>query len=84
MQKEVHAFDTGKKGWDDVTRSALEGEYRLDAHFVKACRALKVAGETWGDGDGWFLKCAVKFVEEFEGWGGFGGKGSEEEHGGGH
>jgi hypothetical protein len=26
---------------------------------------------TWGDHDEFFLKAAVKFAEEFDGWGGF-------------
>ena len=50
----------------------LPGEHKLDAHFVKAVRAIKEAGAVWGDEDQFYEKAAVKFVREFEGWGGFG------------
>jgi hypothetical protein len=33
---------------------------------------MKEAANTWGDADDYFLKAAVKFVEEFGDWGGFG------------
>ena len=56
----------------------------MDAHFVKGCRAMKNGAETWGDKDEWFLKCAVRFSGEFDGWGGFGENETEENHGGGH
>jgi hypothetical protein len=30
---------------------------------------MKEAASTWGDPDEWYLKAAVKFVDEFDGWG---------------
>lgn len=33
---------------------------------------MQVASETWGDASQFYLKAAVKFADEFEGWGGFG------------
>jgi hypothetical protein len=48
------------------------GPHKLDAHFVKAVRAIKAAGAVWGDPDQFYEKAAVKFVREFDGWGGFG------------
>lgn len=33
---------------------------------------MKVAAETWGDTNNFYLKAAVKFADEFEHWGGFG------------
>lgn len=38
-----------------------------------ALRAMHVVSETWGDKDHFYLKAAVKFADEFEHWGGFGG-----------
>ena len=39
---------------------------------------MKEAAETWGDPSSDYLKAAVKFVEEFNGWGGFGPRDVEE------
>lgn len=33
---------------------------------------MQVASQTWGDGETWYLKAAVRLGDEFEGWGGFG------------
>lgn len=44
------------------------------ANMVKkkiALRAMKVASETWGDDEQFYLRAAVRFAAEFEGWGGF-------------
>lgn len=71
----IEGYELRGRGWKDVAREAVEGEHRADAHFVKACRAMKEAAETWGDDDGWFLKAAVKFSCEFKGWGGFDSRG---------
>jgi hypothetical protein len=42
---------------------------------VAALRSMKVASETWGDGEQFYLKAAVKFAGEFGHWGGFGATG---------
>ncbi|KAK5712311.1 hypothetical protein LTR15_011890 [Elasticomyces elasticus] len=60
------------RDWDFVKKVALKGKYRTDAHFVKALRCMHEASKTWGDGGNYYLKAAVKFAEEFGGWGGFG------------
>jgi hypothetical protein len=60
------------KDWKYVGHMALSGKYRLDAHYVKALRAMEEADNTWDDQDGYWLKAAVKFADEFRGWGGFG------------
>ncbi|KAK0306798.1 hypothetical protein LTR01_006094 [Friedmanniomyces endolithicus] len=67
------------RSWPFVTELALKGKYRTDAHFVKALRSMREAGGTWdkGDRNGFYLKAAVKFGEEFAGWGGFGAKAEE-------
>ena len=61
------------RGWDWVDKQATEGKWSLDAHYVKALRAMKVAATTWGDenGGGFYLRSAVRMCEEFDGWGGF-------------
>jgi hypothetical protein len=33
---------------------------------------LKTCAETWGDENKNYLAAAVKFADEFDGWGGFG------------
>lgn len=64
----VTRYDTQGRGWDFVTKAALEGPHRFDAHFVKGCRAMLEAERTWGKEDGYWLKGAVKFADEFSGW----------------
>lgn len=39
---------------------------------MAALRSMKVASETWGDAEQFYLKAAVKFADEFGDWGGFG------------
>ncbi|SLM40715.1 Domain of unknown function DUF4243 [Lasallia pustulata] len=64
-------YDVNGKDWRWVDKQAVEGKWALDAHFVKGLRAMKEAAQTWGDKDLFFLKAAVKFANEFGGWGGF-------------
>ena len=68
----ITAYDTQDREWTWIDKQAVEGKWALDAHFVKALRAMKVAAETWGDGEQYYLKAACRFVDEFDGWGGFG------------
>jgi hypothetical protein len=77
----ITEFDLGGRDWSFVKKQALEGKYKMDAHFVKACRAMHEAEKVWGDkGSGqYYLKAAVKLASEFEGWGGFGAQDEEEE-----
>ena len=60
------------RDWKWVTEKALKGKYRTDAHFVKALRSMHEASKTWGDPNQFYLKAALKFADEFDGWGGFG------------
>jgi len=59
------------RNWKFVTDKALKGEYRTDAHYVKALRSMHEASKTWGDVSQFYLKAAVKMADEFHGWGGF-------------
>lgn len=60
------------RNWKDVNDLAVNGPHAQDAHYVKGCRAMMNAAETWGDKDEIYLKAAVKFATDFDGWGGFG------------
>lgn len=64
-------FDLDGRNWKYVQHQAVEGEHAVNAHYVKALRALKEGAATWGDEKEYFLKAAVKFAAEFNGWGGF-------------
>lgn len=73
------------RDWKWVSDKAVKGKYRTDAHYVKALRSMHEASKTWGDPNAFYLRAAVKFGEEFDGWGGFGPRDSEmegEENGG--
>ncbi|KAH7399431.1 hypothetical protein BKA66DRAFT_451804 [Pyrenochaeta sp. MPI-SDFR-AT-0127] len=73
-------YNPKAKDWKYVVHKALDGPHSKDAHYVKALRAMKVADETWesseAHSDHW-LNAAVKFADEFDGWGGFGPAGDE-------
>ncbi|KAL8722611.1 MAG: hypothetical protein Q9225_000917 [Loekoesia sp. 1 TL-2023] len=67
----VTDYDRKGRDWDWVDKQAVEGVHALDAHYVKGLRAMKTAAETWGDEDEFYVKAAVRFADEFDGWGGF-------------
>lgn len=71
-EKHVLDYDLDGRDWKWVDQQAVGGKHKLDAHYVKGCRALKEAANVWGDQDQYFLKAAVKFAGEFEHWAGFG------------
>jgi hypothetical protein len=58
--------------WGFVKTQAFSGEFGYDSHRLKVLRALKVAEETWGWKSGQYLASAVRFVQDFNGWMGFG------------
>jgi len=68
----ITRYDIKSKDWDWVDKQALEGKWSMDAHYVKGLRAIKIAAETWGDGQQYYLKAACRLGTEFAGWGGFG------------
>jgi len=67
----IREFDLKGRDWDWTAKQAVKGEYSTDAHYIKAIWALRQMATTWGDQDQFYLKAAVKFAEEFSGWGGF-------------
>lgn len=68
----ITGYDTKGRDWKWVEKQAVESKWALDAHYVKGLRAMKEAAQTWGDKEEYYIKAAVRFGEEFSGWGGFG------------
>ena len=66
----IEKFPVEGRSWKDVDRMALTSEHATDAHYVKGLRAMKNAAETWKDQTNYYLKAALKFGTEFNGWGG--------------
>lgn len=75
----IEGYHLEGKDWAFVEDRAINSKHATDAHFVKAIRAMKVAAETWGDNEKYYLKAAVKFAVEFDSWGGFGPLSAEDE-----
>jgi Questin oxidase-like len=85
VRSHILDYDVAGRDWEWVVgQQALRGRHALDAHYVKGIRAIKEAKETWGDPRGeregdegkegmrdFYLKAAVRFAREFDGWGGF-------------
>ncbi|KAI9927811.1 hypothetical protein ASPWEDRAFT_173462 [Aspergillus wentii DTO 134E9] len=76
LRPELHTnrftkFDLNGRDWHWTAHIAVKGPCSTDAHYVKALRALRETAATWGDPENYYLKAAVKFAEEFNGWGGF-------------
>jgi len=60
--------DLKGKNWKYVEDKALDSPWSTDAHFVKAIRAMREAAQTWGDVHEQFIRAAVSFVDNFQGW----------------
>lgn len=67
----IKSYDLTGREWDWAEGMGVKGMYAFDSHYVKGIRALREAARTWGDPEEFYLKAAVKFAEEFDGWGGF-------------
>jgi hypothetical protein len=68
----IQHYNLNGRDWAWTEKQAIQSAHALDAHYVKAIRALKEAAAAWGDDDQFYEKAAVKFAAEFNGWGGFG------------
>ncbi|KAJ1713255.1 hypothetical protein NYO67_4587 [Aspergillus flavus] len=68
---QLAAYPLNGRGWDWAISAAVRGQHSTDAHYVKAIHALKEACNLWDDPDSYFLRAAVKFADEFDGWSGF-------------
>jgi Questin oxidase-like len=64
----IIVYDLNGKDWDWIARQAVKGPHASDTHFVLALRVLKEFSETWDDAENYYLRAAVKFVHEFNGW----------------
>lgn len=67
----ITEYELKGRGWDWAVQKAIKGLHSTDSHFVKAIRSFKEAAQTWGDADKFYLKAAVRFAHEFDGWDGF-------------
>lgn len=70
---DIESFDTKGRDWAWVVNHALTSNKGVSPHYVNPLRVLREASSTWGDKDGFFLKTALKFIDEFREFGGFGG-----------
>lgn len=70
--EKIEAVDAKGRDWKWVTDNALSHRWALDDHFFKVVRALKAFAETYGEKEGFYLKAAIKYLDEFNGWEGFG------------
>ncbi|EGC40750.1 MGS207 protein [Histoplasma capsulatum var. duboisii H88] len=68
----IRYYDVKGRNWDWIGGQAINGKWAEETHFIKALRALKEAAKTWGDSDEYYIKAAVKLVDDFKGFGGFG------------
>jgi hypothetical protein len=73
----IKLVELESQDWKYVSNKALKGKYRTDAHYVKALRSMHEASTTWGDPNNFYLRAAVRFADEFDGWGGFGPRDAE-------
>lgn len=64
----IEGCDTQDKNWEWVKRQALKSPYATDAYFLQTLRVLKELGEAWQDPEEYYLRAAVKFVDDFDGW----------------
>ncbi|PWY86831.1 hypothetical protein BO70DRAFT_360541 [Aspergillus heteromorphus CBS 117.55] len=67
----IRSYALAGRDWSWTATQAVKGRFSTDSHYVKALRAFKECASTWGDSDAFYLKAAVRFGEEFDGWGGF-------------
>jgi len=68
----IEAVDLKGRDWAWAYDTALKHKWMLDSHFFKVVRAPKVLEDTYGSKDNFYLKAALKFLDEFRGWEGFG------------
>lgn len=66
-QESITTYDIQGKDWAWVAKQALRGPHATNVRFVEGLFALKEIGETWKDSEDYYLKAAVKFVDEFKG-----------------
>ncbi|KAK3052719.1 hypothetical protein LTR09_006202 [Extremus antarcticus] len=65
-------FELEGRDWQWVATTALAHEAALDAHFFKVVCAPQAFEGAFGKKQDFYLKAAIKFIVEFNGWTGFG------------
>lgn len=68
----ILSIEVGDEDWDTVRVKALGHRWLKDSHFFKVVRAPMVLEQTYGKKENFYLKAALKFLREFDGWEGFG------------
>lgn len=69
----IEKVEIGGRDWEWVRKTALDHPAaRSDVHFLKAVRAPRAFEQTFGYKNGFYLKAALKFLDTFRGWTGFG------------
>ncbi|CRG88277.1 hypothetical protein PISL3812_05306 [Talaromyces islandicus] len=64
-QDSITSYNIQGKDWAWVAKQAIHGPHATNVRFVEGLHALKEIGETWKDSEDYYLKAAVKFVDEF-------------------
>ncbi|KAL1960726.1 hypothetical protein VTO42DRAFT_6556 [Malbranchea cinnamomea] len=80
----IKSVDVQGKDWEWVRKRCMSSAQASDAHYIQGIRVLKEMGMTWSDysrktgkeegweeGEEFYLKAAVRLIENFEGWSGF-------------
>lgn len=64
----INAYDMKGRDWNQIAKVAIKGPHSTNSQYVKIIRALKEIGHTWGGSDTFYLKAAIRFADEFDGW----------------
>lgn len=68
----IESINLDTRDWSWVRKTAADHPGRFDVHFFKVVRAPMAFRDTFGEKDNFYLKAAVKFLDQFKGWTGFG------------
>lgn len=64
----IEAYGTKGKNWEWIKKQALKSSHATNVYFLQTLRVLKELGEAWQDPEEYYLKAAVKFMDDFDGW----------------
>lgn len=68
----IEDIDIKGRDWDWVHATTRQHPAKFDVHFFKAIRAPQGFEDTWGGKDGFYLRAALLYLDNFRGWTGFG------------
>ncbi|EER28726.1 hypothetical protein CPC735_039900 [Coccidioides posadasii C735 delta SOWgp] len=66
----IKDYDLEGRDWNWVSQHALHHKMSTSAHYIKPLRTMREAEKTWADREFFYLRAALKFIDEFQGWGG--------------